>query len=273
MPPPALSIRPLEAADLPVMQTLVELAGWNQLPRDLERLWRYQPQGCFAGLMRDRPVGTITTTSHGTAVAWIGMMLVHPDYRRRGIATALMNRAIDWLCEQGLPCIKLDATPEGAAVYSQLGFHAEWGLARYLRPARGTATEIMPTGGRFTVPDLDALAFGADRSAWVRRLAADSRIEVDERGYGMLRPGRLACYLGPVVAQSVTAARPLVERLLTGVGQAVFWDLPEGNGPAVELARELGFTPVRRLTRMWRGRPLATGRPELQFGLTDFATG
>jgi GNAT superfamily N-acetyltransferase len=270
---PALNIRPMAAADLDVMQTLVELAGWNQLRRDLERLWRHQPDGCFVGLLQDRVVGTVTTTSHGTEVAWIGMMLVHPDYRRRGIATALMHRAIRWLHERGTRCLKLDATPEGAAVYAQIGFCSEYGLTRYLRPARGAVTAIVPTAGPFAVPDLDALAFGANRSAWIRELAVDSRVEEVDGGYGLLRPGRLASYLGPVVAESARAARQLVERLLEGIGQAVVWDLPDRNSAAVALAQELGFTPVRRLTRMWLGKHLAAGCPELQFGLTDFATG
>lgn len=268
-----LTIRPMEAADLDVMQSLVEVAGWNQLRRDLERLWGHQPEGCFVGLVQDRVVGTVTTTSHGAEVAWIGMMLVHPDFRRRGIATALMTRAIDWLRQQKLPCIKLDATPEGAAVYARIGFRSESGLARYLRPARGAATAIVPTAGPFAVPDLDSLAFGANRSAWLRRLAADSRIVVEAQGYGMLRPGRLADYLGPVVAESATAARRLVERLLEGVGQAVVWDLPDRNRAAVTLAQDLGFTPVRCLTRMWLGKHSVAGRPELIYGLTDFATG
>lgn len=261
------------ASDLDVMHALVELAGWNQVRRDLQRLWRHQPQGCFVGEVDGRPAATITTTSHGGKAAWIGMMLVHPDYRRRGIATTLMRTAIDWLHREGLPCIKLDATPEGAPVYAQLGFQAEYALQRYYRPADGAATAIEPTGDAFIVPELDAIAFGADRSAWLRRLAADSRVELAAGGYGMLRPGRLASYLGPVIAETPAVADELVDRLLAGVEGAVYWDLPEPNQPAVELAQRLGFTPVRHLTRMWLGSRAVADRPELIFGLTDFATG
>jgi GNAT superfamily N-acetyltransferase len=273
MPPIAARIQPMLLADLPVQQSLVELAGWNQLPQDLLRLWRHQPGGCFVATVDDIPVATITTTSHGRDVAWIGMMLVHPDFRRRGIATALMQHAINWLTGQGVHCIKLDATHEGAAVYARLGFKPGYELTRYVRKGSEPAMHFQATRADWQVPALDQTAFGADRSVWLRRLAADSRIESTAEGYGMIRPGRVASYLGPVVATSPVAARELVSRLLMSVHGTIFWDLPDPNLPARELASSLGFTPARHLTRMWMGQHPRSDAPHLQYGLTDFATG
>lgn len=263
----------MELGDIDVMLSLVELAGWNQTRVDLTRLFEHQPGGCFVAEVLGRPVGTITTTSHGRDVAWIGMMLVHPDVRRRGIATALMQRAIDWLLESGISCIKLDATPEGAAVYAQLGFRAEYGLKRYVRAGRDSGTPITTTTKDFQVPALDAQAFGADRSDYVKRLANDSRVVSFANGYGMLRAGRVAVYLGPVIAESNERAQPIVERLLDGITQTVYWDLPDSNAEAVCTANALGFEPVRTLSRMWLGSHRVIDRPEFVFGLTDFATG
>ena len=84
----------------------------------------------FVALMDDDLVGTITTTSYGTELAWIGMMLVHPDFRRRGIATALMKAGLDYLRGGGVRCMKLDATPAGQPVYEKLGFQPEWSIER-----------------------------------------------------------------------------------------------------------------------------------------------
>ena len=50
------------------------------------------------------------------------MMLVHPDVRRQGIATKLMQHVIEWLQNRAVQCIKLDATPAGAKVYF-VGLH------------------------------------------------------------------------------------------------------------------------------------------------------
>ncbi len=52
----------------------------------------------------------------------------------------------------------------------------------------------------------------------------------------------------------------------------MFWDLPEENQAAVELARELGFNPVRRLKRMARGEA-PTESLGLVYALSGFETG
>ena len=57
------------------------------------------------------------------------MVLVAGDYRRRGLATRLMRRAMDDLAAAGLVPV-LDATPDGRAVYRALGFQDSWGFHR-----------------------------------------------------------------------------------------------------------------------------------------------
>ncbi len=128
-----LSLRLATTEDIPAALTLCRIAGWNQLTEDWKRLLDYEPDGCFAAETEGRLVGTVTTTRYGSGLAWIGMMLVHPDYRRRGIATMLMERSLEYLQDRGVRCIKLDATPEGQHVYEQLGFSAEWSMRRWTR--------------------------------------------------------------------------------------------------------------------------------------------
>jgi len=60
-------------------------------------------------------------------------MLVHPEHRRIGIATRLMSRALEYLQQRQVGCIRLDATPVGRPVYEKLGFISEWQLQRWQR--------------------------------------------------------------------------------------------------------------------------------------------
>jgi GNAT superfamily N-acetyltransferase len=53
--------------------------------------------------------------------AWISMVLVTADWRRRGLATKLMDACIDTAAKRGFASW-LDATPDGATVYAPLGF-------------------------------------------------------------------------------------------------------------------------------------------------------
>ncbi len=259
--------------DIPFGLPLGEMAGWNQIPADWLRIYRYEPHGCFVGMVNDLPVATISTTTYGTDLAWIGMMLVHPDFRRQGIATALMNHAITWLEQQGVVCIKLDATPAGAKVYEQLGFKAEWEFQRYVKSGSETGFKEFPDSEPFQTGLLDQTAFGVNRSELLGRFAADSNVVSAPMGFGMLRPGRLATYLGPVIAEEPGIAEGLIDQLLSGQSSTLFWDAPGPNPAAVELTKKFGFQPVRPLIRMWRGTKLVAGKVNQQYALASPATG
>lgn len=252
-------------------------AGWNQLDGDWQRLLGDQPDGCFLAEIDGRPAGTVTTTCYGTQLAWIGMMLVAPEFRRQGIATALMEHAVQWLQQRGVMCIKLDATPAGVHVYRQLGFQAEWQFQRYARPATGATIHRGPGAEQevdwTAVRHIDQQAFGVDRMVWLQRLASDSRCIVRGDGFAMLRPGRLAGYLGPVVATSRQAAHELIDQLVMAASGPLFWDVPGPNSTALSMAEEMGFSPVRELTRMWMGQQDIPGRLEWHWAIADPATG
>ena len=65
----------------------------------------------------------------------------------------------------------------------------------------------------------------------------------------------MSSYLGPCVSEAPEIARTLMERALeTHVEGGWSLDLLCENAQAVTLARTLGFTPKRHLTRMIRGK-------------------
>ena len=129
-----LSLRVMTEGDLAAVDELRRLAGWNQTPEDWRRLLELEPQGCFLAELDNELAGTVTTTAYGQAVAWIGMMLVHPKHRRQGIATLMMRQAIEYLRRRAVRLIGLDATPAGYPLYEKLGFVPEWTLTRSLNP-------------------------------------------------------------------------------------------------------------------------------------------
>ncbi|MGB0582258.1 MAG: GNAT family N-acetyltransferase, partial [Limisphaerales bacterium] len=216
---------------------------------------------------------TVTTTAYGADLAWIGMVLVHPDMRRRGIASALMRRAIDYLQAKSVRCIKLDATPDGEPVYARLGFQSEWRLNRWEREC--TATAKIESGGSEIegLTMMDREAFGTDRLSWIKKLERDSRlVRVKTDGFGMVREGIRAKYVGPIMAHDPEVGCGLARELIDGLEGRTFWDIPRDNEACVELAKDLGFKPVRDLLRMWLGENVA-GDPTKQFALGDPATG
>jgi GNAT superfamily N-acetyltransferase len=277
-----LRLRLLTRADLPFADSLRTLAGWNQTPDDWRRFLATEPDGCFLAEWNGAPAGTATTTVYGPDLAWIGMMLVHPEYRRRGIGRALLQRCIEHLRGRGVRCIKLDATPLGKKVYDDLGFKDEWTLTRWecLTCHPGPTafdSRIRPwrdSDDRGIAP-LDSEAFGVPRNEILRALAHQSRCALvleSQSGsfasYGFIRSGSQALYLGPLVAGSAEAGVHLVEALVAqSAGQTIFWDIPDQNDVAVKCAKEQGFTAQRPLTRMYLGENSTPGDPQKQFAL------
>jgi predicted N-acetyltransferase YhbS len=285
----SVSLRRMTEGDLPAADELRRLAGWNQTLEDWRRLLWLEPRGCFVAVQEGGVLGTVTTTTYGQALAWIGMMLVHSEHQRRGIGTRLMRQALEYLQGHGVECVKLDATPAGRPVYERLGFVPESTLTRCQRPASGKTQSLEPTTASArdltdadwgVVDDIDRAAFGASRACLLRSFAHDSRAVLvwpaqgRVVGWGMLRPGANADYLGPLVCSSDEGSLSLVAALLGRAGShSVIWDVPDQNESAKTTAQQFGFAPLRPLTRMCLGPNPVADNPQAQFAIADPAVG
>ncbi|HTB11252.1 MAG TPA: GNAT family N-acetyltransferase [Bryobacteraceae bacterium] len=232
-------LRILEPPDVPQAFALSQTAGWNQTPDDWRLAIEMNPMGCFAIESDGALAATTTSIRYGTDLAWIGMVLTHPEFRGRGFARALMSCVLDHLSDIGT--VKLDATEMGAHLYRKLGFVEECAIERWQGQTQKSTDAVKP----FTCAAYDKEAFGADRSALLQRLA---RIQSASDGdaFAMARGNRF----GPCVSPSTDSAMLLARTTLSD--QPTVWDLfPENN-----IAQSLGFTLSRRLTRMTRGRKL-----------------
>ena len=49
-------------------------------------------------------------------------MYTHPEYRRRGIATKMLDILVKEICERGITAISLEATDMGRPLYEKYGF-------------------------------------------------------------------------------------------------------------------------------------------------------
>jgi len=131
--------RLMTLADVPAGMRLKDFAGWNQTPADWEHFLSANRNGCFVAESEGRVVGTATTIVYEGRFAWIGMVLVDPAFRGRGIGTRLLEKAIEYLDGRGVPTLKLDATPQGKPIYEKLGFVSEYEIERWAfePPAEG----------------------------------------------------------------------------------------------------------------------------------------
>jgi GNAT superfamily N-acetyltransferase len=224
-----MQLRTLSVADIPAAMDLSTGAGWNQTASDWIALLSDSPDGCLGIECDGRVVATTTVVCYEKRLAWIGMVLTDADYRRRGFARMLVSRAIELAHERDVQTIKLDATDEGRALYTSLGFGDEQPVERW-----GCDVVSLTSFDRYRPNETPAIA--------------------EPDGYLLHRPGIRAHYLGPCIAGSPQTAERLFRRALDEIGaDHYFWDLLPANRDAVALARRLDFAPVRRLTRMVLG--------------------
>ena len=261
-------------ADIPAGMRLKDIAGWNQTPVDWERFLAPSPDGCFAAEVEGRVVGTATTIVYEGRFAWIGMVLVDPVCRGRGIGTRLLEKTIEHLDALQVPAMKLDATPQGKPIYEKLGFVTEYEIERWVL-RRGASAASVPPGP--TAADLGAILaldreiFGADRGELLRSVGGDAPeftlvVQSPDKltGYALGRRGSRADHLGPWMAADEASGRQLLDEFLRrSAREVIFVDCLQSNPLARPLLRSRGFEFARPLTRMYRGRNAHPGRPEL----------
>ncbi len=276
---PGVSIRKFTHDDVDLGMELKNLAGWNQLRTDWERFLEWEPEGCFLAEFEGRPVGTAITIAYQDLFGWVGMVLVHPEIRRKGIGTGLLMACIEYLEGAGVAAVKLDATPMGKQLYDTIGFVDEYVIERHQAIA-------VPMGWQEGVreledADLDAVcaldmeAFGADRSRVLGTLHGEDDtngfVVVDScglQGYILCRPGVNAAYVGPWVATSAQVAEKLLLQVLAArAEEPLFIDISRANEHAAGIIAAHGFKQQRHLIRQYRGENVSPGDTSLVFGV------
>ncbi|WP_024518545.1 GNAT family N-acetyltransferase [Bradyrhizobium sp. Tv2a-2] len=267
-----LPLLQLDVRDAAAGLELSRGAKWNQNEAD----WRFfLAKGTVYG-MRDSASELIATAAllpYTKREAWISMVLVTESWRRRGLATRLVDACLDSAMRLGLTTW-LDATPAGAAVYGPLGFAPTIQLRR-LRLERGTSAgpgnELAPGKlGDFITCDIDAMGF--DRRDLISELCGrpGSRLLSTNEATALVRDGRTARQIGPVFAASPESALALVAEIVAGEPGAHLIDAVADHATFLDGLMRAGWTIERPFQRMRFGRtavqpgepPFAVAGPE-----------
>jgi GNAT superfamily N-acetyltransferase len=281
-------LRRMTPDDIPFGMELKSHAGWNQVEADWKMLLEAGGDS-FVACLDGRNAGTVISIPYQDQFTWIGMVLVDPGAKRKGIGKALLNRSIEIARKKG--AIRLDATAEGYELYTRLGFRTEYELVRMVKKSNGSGTRQHPGRGQHilrigkdqlgSVFSMDRPIFGADRSGILRSLQErnpEYACCILEKGsikaYCLGRSGSQYEHIGPVIAEDFSHAAGLMERLLVQLKAKdlvidAFADKPDW----ILLLEGYGFTRQRSLTRMCLGTLPHPGITEKQFAITGPETG
>lgn len=279
-------LRRMTPDDIPGALALTQRVGWQKDAAHWERLLYWSPDGCFVLDEEESGIiGTVTTTPYGTALAWIGMVLVAPERQRLGLGKQLMRAALDHLIARGTERIMLDSTDAGRRLYQSMGFRAVGKIERWEGRA---STYLGPRARRMTPADrgavfaLDRTAFGLDRSRILGRLMDEfpDMAWVDYQGdalegYLLAHRHSDSVLLGPWMSRTIASAERLLLVALEQLqGRPIVMNIPDNNGRSLILASDHNLRRVRQCTRMIYGDAMPVqGEPLTELAVGMLATG
>ena len=249
-------------------------AHWNQNEAD----WRYfLTKGLVFGARdnQTRLIASAALLPYSSGNAWISMVLVTANWRRRGLATKLIDTCLDAAAKQGLTAW-LDATPAGASVYGPLRFTPTLQLRRLrLDHAISSKAEAPPSLSPGDVKKFiarDLVAMGFDRSGLLQELSQrpGSRLVAGDSAIALVRDGRKARHIGPLFADSPDDALAIVNAIVQSESGPLLIDAVNEQGNFLQRLTGSGWSIERPFQRMRFGGgapqtaelPFAVGGPE-----------
>ena len=251
-----IRVEPMLAADIGDGLQLGAEAGWNQVAADWQIMLACGEGFCVRDSAGDAIATCIVLPYAEGGLGWVSMVLVHTAFRKRGLATMLLGRAIDALQAKGLVPM-LDASPAGRQVYEPMGFRALEEISRW-RGQGGAATPLKAT--RLSADDVaafaaaDGAAFGAFRPKLIENLLlrpdAHTAVSRQEGAWLLSRGGRVATQIGPLIAEDGGAAARALGTAIDALSGPVLLDMPDREYGLAALTAARGFHVERRFTRM-----------------------
>jgi len=231
--------------------------GWDYNREEIETIF---DSGIVYGVWneRDELIASAAIILYGEKLASIGMVIVHPDYKGRGIGKAITNSCIKSVSVQ--TPIMLIATDEGKPLYEKLGFRAVSYVSKYICNSYnvndycvGNEDYIMnyEECDLEEIIKLDEYAFGTNREEFLtkRMMQSEQCIVVKDKeqnalGYGLSVQTPENKIIGPVVAKNDEMAMRIGHHLAREHHGKLRIDVPEGKEGFMKELEITGFKKV-----------------------------
>jgi GNAT superfamily N-acetyltransferase len=227
-------------------------ARWNQNEDD----WRFfLSKGLVFGVRDDaaRLIATAALLPYAAGNAWISMVLVTESWRRRGIATKLVDACLSTAKQMGLTSW-LDATPAGATVYGPLGFSPTLQLRRMrlATPGAWAAASSLEACDPAALVARDLHVMGFARNPLLLEFAsrAGSRVVKSGNAMALIRDGRTARHIGPLFAETPDEALALVQAIVRSEQGPLLLDAVHSQTKFIDGLNGTGWNIERPFQRM-----------------------
>jgi GNAT superfamily N-acetyltransferase len=275
--------------DLEGLKTLVQWAeqeGWNPGPNDADVFWHTDPDGFYGFFDEEKFIAGGAIVSYDGKFGFMGLFIVHPDYRGDGIGRQLWYQRRDMLLQRLNPgaSIGMDGVVSMQPFYRKGGFEIAFKDERYENT--GIQLDLDPNISSINPEDFSSLlaydkqCFGFNRSRflehWLQLPGAHTfnyKHDGELKGFAVLRKVISGYKIGPLFADDDRVAEALYRACLNAVpGQLVYLDIPLINSGAVELVKKYKAKYVFECARMYYGSPPESLMNKV-YGITTFELG
>lgn len=227
--------------------------GWDYSREEIETILN-------TGIVNEREelIASAAIILYGETLASIGMVIVHPDYKGRGIGKIITDSCVKSVSAQ--TPIMLIATDEGKILYEKLGFRAVSYVSKYICNSYNADDYCVGNEDYMInyeerdlekIIKIDEYAFGTNRKAFLKKriIQSEQCIVVKDNkqnvlGYGLSIQTPENKILGPVVAKNDAMAMRIVHYLAREHHGKLRIDVPEGKKGFMKELEITGFQKV-----------------------------
>ncbi|MEO3415278.1 GNAT family N-acetyltransferase [Roseovarius sp. CAU 1744] len=244
--------------------------GWNPGLDDARAFFPADPEGFFVAVDgSDHPVAAISVVNHSDSFAFLGLYLVVPEHRGKGIGYALWQHAMS---HAGNRTVGLDGVEAQQQNYVASGFAHAGGTTRFSGAISGRADPGIRLATAADIPVLvgqEAEASGVAKprylSAWFtqhrHRTTLVSMGDGGLNGFCTIRACRSGTKIGPLVADDAAVAQRLIAHSASLTEGPITLDVPATSTALSSVCESYGLTAGFRTARMYRG-PFSAPRHE-----------
>ncbi|PYE97667.1 acetyltransferase (GNAT) family protein [Bacillus sp. 196mf] len=231
--------------------------GWDYNREEIDTVFN---SGIVYGVWNERKelIASAAIILYGEALASIGMVIVHPNYKGRGIGKVITNSCMSSVSAQ--TPIMLIATDEGKPLYEKLGFRVVSYVSKYICNSYNVNDYCVGNEDymvKYEECDLEKIikidenAFGTNRKVFLKKRIMQSEQcnvvkdkEQNVLGYGLSIQTPENKIIGPVVAKNNAMAMRIVHDLARGHNGKLRMDVPEGKNDFMKELEIAGFKKV-----------------------------
>ncbi|MBE7118933.1 GNAT family N-acetyltransferase [Bacillus cereus] len=262
-----IRVERLKKENIEDIVALSSYIGWDYNREEIETIFN---SGIVYGVWNEKKelIASAAIILYGETLASIGMVIVHPDYKGRGIGKAITDSCMKSVSSQ--TPIMLIATDEGKPLYEKLGFRVVSYVSKYICNTYNANYKCVGNEEyilNYEECDLEKIikidedAFGTSRKEFLKRRIMQSEQGILIRdtkqnilGYGMSIQTPENKIIGPIVAKNDTMAMEIVHSLAKGHNGKLRMDVPEGKKDFVKELEINGFQKVNTPPIMIKNR-------------------